>query len=1342
MATESGATKKIEKKATQSSASDTFRLPPPKPLVVVDDAMDKKWAKWLKNFRWWAIAVKFDELPPEEKTAIFMTTIGTEIDEIYESFNLSDEEENDMEIVVKKFAEYFTPPSNLDYEMFLFDSLKQHPDEKANEFIARIKNQVDKCELGALRDRFIKHRIISGTKDKDLQKRLLTSKDLDLAAAEKMCRLTETAAAQLKKMNMEDKPTIVDAVRDPAATEAKPKEYDCKRCGTRHIFRNCPAFKKRCEKCNRMGHVAAVCRSRVKVAAITNDRESFEEDNSDCEFLHVITEPSLNVETVVDKKSGRQAVNWERPTSTKIKDEDDWKEPIQIGGEKILFKLDTGAQCNVISSQLCHRLRLPITKCPTKNIISYSEHRISVVGQVTTKCLVRGIQHELSFRVVEENFPPILGRKSCASTKLIERVQSVEDDVFSGLGCLKDFEYNLDLVENPVFDIKPARRVPYAIKEKVKLEIENMVKYGVIKRQHDPTPSVSPMMVVKKNNKIRICIDPTQLNKNIKRRQYPLKTVEEISSSVSGSKYFTLLDCKRGFWQIKIAEESQKFLTFSTPWGRYSCCRLPFGLCSAPEVFQKVMIDLLGDIEGVEVSMDDILIFTKTESKTEHEKLTNKVISRLKDAGLKLNKEKCVFTVARIKFLGHTFTDAGLEPDEEKIEAMRLLKQPRNKLELQRILGVVNYLGKFIKNLAELTDPLRELIKQKNEWVWTQIQEEAFQKLKRAIITAPVLRFFDVKADVTLQVDASSKAIGAVLMQDGQPVAYAAKSLSKSQTNYPQIEKEALAVRFGCLKFHEYIYGKSPITIETDHKPLVNIFKKSLEDAPARLRRIMHDVLLYNPEVKFKKGSELYIADILSRDCDVPVDSENNELEVLLVFDMTDEIRVKILNETAADDELQQLSRILQNTWPDSLNQVPKSLKKYFTFREELAVYDGLLFKGDRVIIPETMKSYALKMAHVGHPGVQQSLRRAKDTMYWYNMTNDIIYHHQRCQVCQNMQAAKIQEPLINRPIPKSQYDVVASDLFTIDNANYLLIVDSFSGFYEFARLQETTSAAVINQLKQWFSVQGPPRELHSDNGPQYASAEFRKFASEWNFTHLTSSPHHPRSNGLAERYVQVAKNLLKRCKQDNSDIHLALLMQRNTPTETLPSPAERLLNRRPRTPLTFVEKKSSNLEKKDISAQIESNRASQKRYADRHSKQQAEFAPSESVLLQNGPREWFSAKVIDKHSSPRSYIVKSEDGKIYRRNSKNIRKSYTTVHKPLSTPDTTDTTEHNRSSAPIIPTQATPATPLTSPPAIQRSRNNEDSPQYAARNAETSIPELRTTRSGRVIKPVVRLDL
>jgi Reverse transcriptase (RNA-dependent DNA polymerase) len=156
------------------------------------------------------------------------------------------------------------------------------------------------------------------------------------------------------------------------------------------------------------------------------------------------------------------------------------------------------------------------------------------------------------------------------------------------------------------FEVKPARRVPYAIKADVKNELQNMVEAGVIYKQEKATPAVSPMVVVKKQGKLRLCMDPTDLNENIMRRHFPLKTVEEVCASITGSKYFTLLDCRRGFWQIRVARHSQQYLTFSTPWGRYSYARMPFGISSAPEVFQKIMCDLLQGLDGVEVSMDDI----------------------------------------------------------------------------------------------------------------------------------------------------------------------------------------------------------------------------------------------------------------------------------------------------------------------------------------------------------------------------------------------------------------------------------------------------------------------------------------------------------------------------------------------------------------------------------------------------------------------------------------------------------------------------------------------------------------------------------------------------------------
>lgn len=326
-----------------------------------------------------------------------------------------------------------------------------------------------------------------------------------------------------------------------------------------------------------------------------------------------------------------------------------------------------------------------------------------------------------------------MGLPSCKATGLIKRIDAIHLDqpVFEGLGCLKDFEYDIDLVDNPKFEVHAARRIPYAYRQTVKAELDAMVKQNVIREMTEATPAVSPMVVVKQRGKIRVVMDPTDVNKNVIRRHYPLKTLEEIAAKVAGSKVYTKLDCKKGFWQIKLSERSQKYLTFATPWGRYSYIKLPMGLCSAPEVFQQVMTKLLAGIDKAEVSMDDILIYGT--NKEELHQTTVAVIDRIKDAGLTLNREKCEFGASKIKFLGHVLSEKGVEIDEEKVGAISMLREPGNKVELQRLLGMVTYLAKFIPHLSEMTQPLRQLLSKENEWVWTPHQTRAVAQIKQAL---------------------------------------------------------------------------------------------------------------------------------------------------------------------------------------------------------------------------------------------------------------------------------------------------------------------------------------------------------------------------------------------------------------------------------------------------------------------------------------------------------------------------------------------------------------------------------------------------------------------------------
>jgi transposase InsO family protein len=272
----------------------------------------------------------------------------------------------------------------------------------------------------------------------------------------------------------------------------------------------------------------------------------------------------------------------------------------------------------------------------------------------------------------------------------------------------------------------------------------------------------------------------------------------------------------------------------------------------------------------------------------------------------------------------------------------------------------------------------------------------------------------------------------------------------------------------------------------------------------------------------------------LSRYCDVSAEvNETDDLEVLDVLDMADRIHEELLLETPKDEEWQELSSLIQHGWPDEIDQVSKKMKKFWNFREELTIYENLLFKSDRVVIPRAKVNYAIRMAHIEHQRIQHhALQRARQSMFWYNMSNDITNHVQQGSICQHGQPNNVKEPIMIKPVPQYPFEVVASDLFYFSGSQYILMVNSFSGYYYFVKMDETTSHSAIAILKRCVSVHGVPKEFNSDNSPQYSSAQFRAFSKTWNFKHITSSLNYPRLNELVERSVQSAKKMLKKCKK------------------------------------------------------------------------------------------------------------------------------------------------------------------------------------------------------------------
>ena len=330
---------------------------------------------------------------------------------------------------------------------------------------------------------------------------------------------------------------------------------------------------------------------------------------------------------------------------------------------------------------------------------------------------------------------------------------------------------------------------------------------------------------------------------------------------------------------------------------------------------------------------------------------------------------------------------------------------------------MLTYLGKFVPNLSQIAEPLRALLEQNSEWQWRHEHEENFRKLKKLPVNAPVLQYFRPDQPITLSVDASSKGLGAVLLQNGHPIAYASRALSTTQQRYAQIEKEMLAVVFGCTKFHEYIYGVPNVKVESDHKPLETILKKPLYQAPVRLQKMIMTVQKYSIDVVYHPGKYLVIADTLSR-AFLPEPPDETleakfEVNVISIVPISEAKWSQLKQNTQADDQLQKLLSVVKSEWPDKKQDIPTECSPYWNYRDEISMLEGVLFKGEKVIIPSSMHTEMLKCIHNSHLGIEKCKRRARDILFWPGMNSQIQDVVSNCCICNRYQRRNTKEPLL-----------------------------------------------------------------------------------------------------------------------------------------------------------------------------------------------------------------------------------------------------------------------------------------------------------------------------------------
>ena len=647
-------------------------------------------------------------------------------------------------------------------------------------------------------------------------------------------------------------------------------------------------------------------------------------------------------------------------------------------------------------------------------------------------------------------------------------------------------------------------------------------------------------------------------------------------------------------------------------------------------------------------------------------------------------------------------------------------------------------------DLSTVDAPLRAVMKKEVDYYWGKLQQNSFAQLKEMCCSAPTLAYYDVNKEVTIQCDASSYALGGVLLQDGHPIAYTSRALTSTEARYAQIEKEMLSIVHCCKKFHHYIFSK-PVAIENDHKPLEAILTKPLLSAPMRLQSMMLRLQPYDLNMTYKPGKQIPLGDTLSR-ANLP--EAEPDIEPVMV-NMIDHIavtpgRMKQFQECTAK-ELNELHYMILKGWPDTKQQTPHSIRQYWNIRDELSVADGIVFKGMRIVVPPRIQSEMLKQIHESHLGITKCKQRGREALFWPGMSTQIENLVNDCTACNTYQNNQNSETLKPTKTPDFPWSEVGSDVFEWEGCHYLLTVDYFSKYIEVDKLSSLTTADTITAIKMQISRHGLPEKLRTDNAPNYSSREFQQFCKDYDIEHVTSSPNYPKSNGESERAVQTVKRLWAKC----NDKYMALLDYRTTPLDSCGlSPAQLSMSRRPRNKLPIsrelLKPKPYNLAQ--VKQCLDENKEKQRYYHDKKAGQDLPvLTPGDPVRIAPfpGSKQWAAGTVVGNHGLPRSYIVKC-GGRRYRRNRKHIRVSAHNANPHI--------VEHHTSSSVRFPMEGNSSTPPTQSnttelPTEPSVVNGESTPAREVpipdteESNETPAPNV-VTRSGRTVKPPQRMDL
>ena len=1134
---------------------------PPSPFLALPGEPPVPWPRWYESFQNYILALGLKDVSDARMKAILLHCLGTEGQRIFHTLGVADKYAD----CVALLNGYFAAPQSVILRRILFRQRRQQVGESVHHYAADLRGLASVCDFGRLQDELIRDQLAEHTNNPRVREKLIMSPDgLTLSKAVEIAFQIESAAALATQLSATPPPLpqfTAQQIECPPAPPTPPppddahqvnytarQQHPSQRCGncgsSSHATRaqNCPARGQRCQNCGKQNHFARVCRS---APANTQRQTSSADSRLPPTTIHTVSAPHRSFKTCT----------------------------VELDGVCLPLLLDTGADASLLNAATVKRFfpHHALSAPPPGPIRGYANSKIDIVGTVS-----------FTVRYGDKTVPSFTFKVARLGTNLmgldllaglgfelvdysgltIHHVTSPWPqqwpELFSGLGCLSAFNHQplLNPKVRPV--IQPLRRVPLALRDEVAGELKNLLEDGVIE-PINASPWISNLVVSrKKTGGLRLCIDLKAVNKAVIPDKYPLPTPEELTTQFHASTMFTKLDLRQGYLQIPLHPDSRNLTAFVTHVGVFRYTRMPFGLSSAPSCFQKIMATVFAGIPGVAIYLDDIVVHGPTPSV--HDERLRQVLGVLASHNLRLNGDKCVFAASEIEYLGFRVSAKGLQPLQCNVEAVLRLPEPSCPAQVASFLGMTAYYLRFMPQYSATTAPLRELLKKGAPWVWSAACSNAVQRLKVQLTSPPVLAHFDPTCPTLLTCDASSAAVGAVLSQlhDGveRPVAFASRALSDAEQKYSVGEREALACIWASERWHMYLYGR-PYTLRTDHQALTALLATSgAGHRPLRLHRWSERLQQYNYSLQFTPGRENVVADLLSRatpcsspDPDPGPDVAETALIHMLHSPLQSTVSLRDLQEASEQDPvLSQLRTFIRTGWP---SKIPEELVPFHRVREELSCWnDVCVARGVCTVIPDSLRTRVLTMAHEGHLGIVRVKQRCRDRVWWPGIDRDIEASVKDCTACllsgkTGPPAPPPLQPLHwpARPWEHLQLDICGELQGVPHHQRFLLVVyDLHSKWPEVLPTGSVTTRVVTDFLDSLFARWGFPTAITTDNGPQFISAEFAAFMEERGVKHIRTAFYHPEANGGVERLNQTLKNGIRAHLADNFTFPAALL--------------------------------------------------------------------------------------------------------------------------------------------------------------------------------------------------------